>query len=102
MPGLKEYKAGKFNIISDVDEDIHTANERRLDEIIGKNITGKLHTGRGRKEQVVCGMRWWLRNELRKIDDHFVNFLKVVAARAESEIEYIVLGYTNLQYAQPA
>lgn len=28
------------------DEDIHTANERRLGEIIGKGIAGKLHTGR--------------------------------------------------------
>ncbi|RTE71924.1 hypothetical protein BHE90_013663 [Fusarium euwallaceae] len=29
-----------------LEEDIHTANERRLGEIIGKNIAGKLHTGR--------------------------------------------------------
>ena len=31
--------------ISRNDEDIHTANERRLGEIIGKDISGKLHTG---------------------------------------------------------
>lgn len=28
------------------DEDIHTANERRLGELIGKDVAGKLHTGR--------------------------------------------------------
>ncbi|UPL00752.1 hypothetical protein LCI18_011686 [Fusarium solani-melongenae] len=69
--------------------------------IIGKNIAGKLHTGRSRNEQVVCDMRMWLRDELRKIDEHLVNFLKVIAARAETEIEYIMPGYTHLQRAQP-
>lgn len=33
------------------DEDIHTANERRLSEIIGA-VGGKLHTGRSRNDQV--------------------------------------------------
>ena len=33
------------------DEDIHTANERRLCEIIGP-VGGKLHTGRSRNDQV--------------------------------------------------
>ncbi|KAM0549126.1 hypothetical protein ACHAPJ_009581 [Fusarium lateritium] len=47
-------------------------------------------------------MRIWIRNELRKIDDHLVSFLKLVTARAEREIEYIVPGYTHLRRAQPA
>ncbi|KAM5345619.1 hypothetical protein ACJ41O_011480 [Fusarium nematophilum] len=34
-------------------EDIHTANEHRLGEIVGKNVAGKLHTGRSRNEQVL-------------------------------------------------
>ncbi|KAF4981787.1 hypothetical protein FZEAL_2460 [Fusarium zealandicum] len=97
----KEWETGAFTIISGVDEDIHTANERRLGEIIGKNVAGKLHTGRSRNEQVVCDMRMWLRDELRKIDEYLVSFLKLVAARAESEIEYIMPGYTHLQRAQP-
>ncbi|KAJ4311470.1 hypothetical protein N0V84_010422 [Fusarium piperis] len=97
----KEWDTDSFTIISGVDEDIHTANERRLGEIIGKNIAGKLHTGRSRNEQVVCDMRMWLRDELRKIDEHLVSSLKLIAARAESEIEYIMPGYTHLQRAQP-
>ncbi|RSL47567.1 hypothetical protein CEP54_013337 [Fusarium duplospermum] len=101
LEAQKEWETDFFTIISGVDEDIHTANERRLGEIIGKNITGKLHTGRSRNEQVVCDMRMWLRDELRNTDDHLVNFLKVIAARAESEIEYIMPGYTHLQRAQP-
>ena len=41
-----EWESGNFKIIPGVDEDIHTANERRLSELIGKQVGGKLHTGR--------------------------------------------------------
>ena len=40
----KEWEDGVFKIVSG-DEDIHTANERRLSELIGA-VAGKLHTGR--------------------------------------------------------
>lgn len=45
-----EWESGKFDIKSG-DEDIHTANERRLKELIGA-AAGKLHTGRSRNDQV--------------------------------------------------
>ncbi len=41
---LEEWRTDKFEIRSGSDEDIHTANERRLGEIIGTEIAGKLHT----------------------------------------------------------
>jgi len=41
---LEEWKTNKFVIVPGTDEDIHTANERRLGEIIGTEIAGKLHT----------------------------------------------------------
>ena len=41
---LEEWTQDKFVIKPGVDEDIHTANERRLGEIIGKEVAGKLHT----------------------------------------------------------
>jgi argininosuccinate lyase len=59
----------------------HIHHERRLGEIIGKNIIGKLHAGRSR-------------NELRQIEQHLINFLNVIVARAESEIDYVMPGYT--------
>lgn len=45
-----EWAAGGF-VIKPGDEDIHTANERRLTELVG-NVGGKLHTGRSRNDQV--------------------------------------------------
>lgn len=65
---------------------IHTANERRLGELVGKDTAGKLHTGRSRNEQVVCDMRMWLRDRIRDIDGQLVAFLQVLAKRAEAEM----------------
>ncbi|KAI8310165.1 argininosuccinate lyase [Colletotrichum sp. SAR11_59] len=70
----KVWEADNFKIVQDY-EDTPTANERRLGEIIGKDIAGKLHTGRSRNEQVVCDMRLWLRDELRKLEEHLISFL---------------------------
>ncbi|KAF4423735.1 argininosuccinate lyase [Fusarium austroafricanum] len=96
----KEWEADTFVIMPN-DEDIHTANERRLSEIIGKDIAGKLHTGRSRNEQVVCDMRLWLRNQIKEIDSHLVALIEVIAARAEAEVGVIMPGYTHLQRAMP-
>uniref|UniRef100_A0A8B9IQQ7 Fumarate lyase N-terminal domain-containing protein n=1 Tax=Anser cygnoides TaxID=8845 RepID=A0A8B9IQQ7_ANSCY len=46
----EEWSKGVF-VVKQSDEDIHTANERRLKELIG-DIAGKLHTGRSRNDQV--------------------------------------------------
>ena len=97
----KEWENSIFKIIPGIDEDIHTANERRLSEIVGKEIGGKLHTGRSRNEQVATDMRLWLVAELRKIETCCENLLKVMRMRAEIEIEVCMPGYTHLQRAQP-
>lgn len=98
---LKEWQDGTFEIKPGVDEDIHTANERRLGEVIGKDIAGKLHTGRSRNDQVATDMRMWLREQLEKLEGFLMDFLKVIAARSEREIEHVMPGYTHLQRAQP-
>ncbi|KAL2865750.1 argininosuccinate lyase ARG4 [Aspergillus lucknowensis] len=96
----EEWSTNTF-VAKENDEDIHTANERRLSEIIGKEIGGKLHTGRSRNEQIATDMRLWLRDELRKLDAFLCDLIKVSIARAESEIDYLMPGYTHLQKAQP-
>src|SRR5688500_16376517 len=57
-----EWAAGIF-VLQPGDEDIHTANERRLTELIGA-VGGKLHTGRSRNDQVATDVRLWLRREI--------------------------------------
>ncbi|KAL7273172.1 argininosuccinate lyase [Rhizina undulata] len=97
----KEWSSGTFTIVPGVDEDIHTANERRLGEIIGKEIAGKLHTGRSRNDQVATDMRMWLRDTIKEIEASLEDLLKAHAGRAEVEIDEIMPGYTHLQRAQP-
>lgn len=98
---LEEWKTDKFEIKPGVDEDIHTANERRLGELIGKETAGKLHTGRSRNDQVATGMRLWLRDRLHEIEGYLVALLRVTTSRARSEIDVLMPGYTHLQRAQP-
>jgi len=50
-----EFKEQRF-AFKDSDEDIHTAVERRLQEMIG-HAAGKLHTGRSRNDQVTTDLR---------------------------------------------
>src|SRR5947207_7209443 len=92
----EEWVQGKFKA-KENDEDIHTANERRLGELIGTQITGKLHTGRSRNDQVATDMRIWTREEGRKLVSILKELITVMIARAEKEIDVLMPGYTHLQ-----
>ena len=94
-----EWAAGTF-VLKAGDEDIHTANERRLTELIGA-VGGKLHTGRSRNDQVATDVRLWLRGEIATLRGHLAQLIEVTVARAEAEIDLLMPGYTHLQPAQP-
>ncbi|KAK9347989.1 L-Aspartase-like protein [Lipomyces starkeyi] len=97
---LKEWESNSFEEKQD-DEDIHTANERRLGEIIGREISGKVHTGRSRNDQVATDMRIYVREQLIEIKKILKELLSVFVSRAEVEIDVLMPGYTHLQRAQP-
>ncbi|XP_051537339.1 argininosuccinate lyase-like [Myxocyprinus asiaticus] len=82
------------------DEDIHTANERRLKEIIG-DPAGKLHTGRSRNDQVVTDMRLWLREAIANLKGQALQLINTMVERAAVEINILFPGYTHMQRAQP-
>lgn len=83
------------------DEDIHTANERRLGEIIGTHIAGKVHTGRSRNDQCATDLRIFVRETLTELLLYLKTFIESILKRAESEIDVLMPGYTHLQRAQP-
>lgn len=84
------------------DEDIHTANERRLGEIIGRDIAGKVHTGRSRNDQCVTDLRIFCRDTINeKLLPALKELVSVIIKRADKEIEYLMPGYTHMQRAQP-
>ncbi|KAH8671670.1 L-Aspartase-like protein [Xylariales sp. PMI_506] len=96
----KEWENGTFVIDTKADEDIHTANERRLAELIGP-VAGKLHTGRSRNDQVATDLRLWAGEQLEDIADSMKGLLGVFAEKAEATLPLLMPGYTHLQRAQP-
>ena len=96
---MDESETGKF-IYKTEDEDIHTAVERRLGEIIG-DLAGKLHTGRSRNDQVATDFRLWMLDNLPVIINEIKALQSVFIWRAEEDMDIIMPGYTHLQRAQP-
>ncbi|XP_002119719.2 argininosuccinate lyase-like [Ciona intestinalis] len=96
----EEWKKGSF-VIQKSDEDIHTANERRLTELIGQQIAGKLHTGRSRNDQVATDVRLWLKDEIKSIKVILARLIQCICDRAHREIAVVMPGYTHMQRAQP-
>lgn len=94
----EEWAAGAF-IVKPGDEDIHTANERRLSELIGA-LGGKLHTGRSRNDQVATDTRLWLYGRLQEVQGSLRELIAAAADRAEAEVDVLMPGYTHLQPAQ--
>ncbi|MBN1995769.1 MAG: argininosuccinate lyase [Anaerolineae bacterium] len=94
-----EFSQDRF-VLKDGDEDIHTAVERRLKELVGE-AAGKLHTGRSRNDQVATDTRLWLKRQIVALRTHLTNLQQAILAKADEHIDVIMPGYTHLQQAQP-
>lgn len=94
-----EFKSQEF-AFQDTDEDIHTAVERRLGELIGP-LAGKLHTGRSRNDQVATDLRLWLLDFLPELENAIKGLQAALVDRAEKDMNVMMPGYTHLQRAQP-
>lgn len=95
----KEFASGQF-IFQPSDEDIHTAVERRLGELIGA-AAGKLHTGRSRNDQVATDFRLWMLQTIPDLLSTFHLLQTALVEQAELAGETVMPGYTHLQRAQP-
>lgn len=94
-----EIEEGSF-IVVESDEDIHTAVERRLGEIIGP-LAGKLHTGRSRNDQVSTDLRLWMLDHFPRLEEAIVFLQTALVERADADMNILMPGYTHLQRAQP-
>ncbi|HHC08526.1 MAG TPA: argininosuccinate lyase [Actinobacteria bacterium] len=95
---LAEANEGRFEFLPE-DEDVHSAVERRLYELVGP-VAGKLHTGRSRNDQVCLDLRLYLRRACDRRIDQLYDLVAVLVAKAEEVGETIVAAYTHLQQAQ--
>lgn len=96
---LAEFENNSFVIVAG-DEDIHTAVERRLTEIVGE-VGGKLHTGRSRNDQVATDFRLLTMKLADKMDNQLRDLQVALIEKAQDHIETLLPGYTHLQPAQP-
>ena len=83
------------------DEDIHTAVERRLSELVGAPIGGKLHTGRSRNDQVALDTRLFARDRILALGEATCGLQAALLAQARGHLGDIIPAYTHLQRAQP-
>ena len=94
-----EFKQNTFNILPD-DEDIHTAVERRLRELVG-DVAGKLHTGRSRNDQIATDMRLYVLESITHLQTLVIKLQEQLLAKAQANANTLMPGYTHLQRAQP-
>ncbi len=95
----QEFAQGRFRSRA-TDEDIHTAVERRLVELVGG--TGeKLHTGRSRNDQVATDLCLWLRKACDELSSSVKALVLPLLAAAKRAGGTAIPAYTHLQRAQP-
>jgi argininosuccinate lyase len=86
--------------VTEADEDIHMAIERRLTEIVGP-VGGKLHTARSRNDQVATDVAMLVRAHSLGAQDLLHGLMGTLVSLAERHMDWRLPGYTHLQRAQP-
>lgn len=93
-----EVQTGEFRF-DDGDEDVHSAVERRLYELVGA-VGSKLHTGRSRNDQVALDLRLYLADAAEGRVAQLHEFAGGLADLAERHVDTAIPSYTHLQQAQ--
>ena len=100
--GLRQLKAdardGSFLFV-DGDEDVHSAVERRLVELIGE-VGEKLPTGRSRNDQIALDLRLYIHGSAQHRAAELAGFASLMADLAEQHVDTLIPSYTHLQQAQ--
>lgn len=92
-------ESGPESLPRDV-EDIHTAIEVRLGEIVGP-VAAKLHTARSRNDQVATDAKLYTRRRLAETAHRTAELQTTLLNLAECHRDTIMPGYTHQQPAQP-
>lgn len=103
VEGLKKIEneiKNKNFVFKSEDEDIHTAIERRLTELIGP-VGGKLHTARSRNDQIVLDEKIYLKQILPEQKRAIVFLQKSLVDKAQKNLTIFLPELTHFQPAQP-
>ena len=94
-----EAAAGTF-AWDDADEDVHSAVERRLGELVGEDLAGRLHSARSRNDQVALDLRLHISATAARHVEGLASMVRTLARVAADSGETIVAAFTHLQQAQ--
>jgi argininosuccinate lyase len=93
-------ETGDFRIEEGV-EDVHSQVELMLTRKLGD--TGKkIHSGRSRNDQVLLDLKLFTRSEIQKLVIAVSELFEKLMAKAETNKQYLMPGYTHLQVAMPS
>lgn len=96
----QQLQAGQF-VLTEQDEDGHTAIEVRLSQALG-DLGKKVHTGRSRNDQVLVAMRLYELDMIDRIAGAGVAGARALLDLAAAEERTPMPGYTHLQRAVPS
>ena len=97
---LESHRRGEWTVEAS-DEDVHSAVERRLTELVG-DAGKRLHTARSRNEQVAVDVRLWLRDASARVGSELAA-LRAALVRIQDRSGQLPLpGYTHLRRAMPS
>jgi argininosuccinate lyase len=95
----RELDSGQFAFLEG-DEDVHSAVERRLTELVGP-VGGRLHTGRSRNDQVATDLHLWLKQACADAVEALAGLVDVLVGAGRAAPDAVLPGLTHLQPAQP-
>jgi argininosuccinate lyase len=97
---IEEMKQGQFTI-TEADQDVHLAVERRLTERLGE-LGRKVHTGRSRNDQVAVDIRLHVRDELIGMTEEIATLSEALVRFGKRHEKVPMVGRTHLQPAMPS
>ena len=96
----KHFNEGSWKPENENYEDIHSAIESKLFDLIG-DTAGKLHSGRSRNDRVATDLRLWVKKTSKELTNALNHLQNVFLDLAGQHINTLIPGYTHLQRAQP-
>jgi argininosuccinate lyase len=96
----KRVSSGMF-VAKPTDEDVHSALERGLIEMVGPELGGKVRAGRSRNDQIATLIRIYLLDQATLIRSEVMQLIDVLTTLAQEHLSEPMPGRTHFQHAQP-
>jgi argininosuccinate lyase len=96
----KRVTSGMF-VAKATDEDVHSALERGLIEMVGPELGGKVRAGRSRNDQIATLIRIYLLDQAQLLRTEVLQLIDVLTTLAQEHLSEPMPGRTHFQHAQP-